>query len=104
MTPKGICQKVYIPSVCEAGGAEVVDEHDWAFLLAFTSKKEQKRKAWHVAPNLSTKCVIVEIISNADDWAFLPAFHKKKKKRKKQKGSFIWNYIALKHDTKLVLT
>ena len=59
--------------------------------------------AWHVVPNLSTICHIVEIISDADDWAFLPCISQEKK-RKKQKGSFIWNYIALKHDTKLVLT
>ena len=74
MAPKGICKMVQIPSVCEAGWADVVDEDDWAFLPAFTSKKEQKRKAWHVAPNLSTICDIVEIISDCkadlDDWAF----------------------------------
>ena len=78
---------VYAPSICEAGGADVIDEHDWEFLPAFTSKKEQKRKAWHGAPILCTKCVIVEIISDADDWAFLSAFHKKKKRNRKVPSS-----------------
>ena len=33
---------VQIPSVCEAGSADVVDEDDWAFLPAF--QKEPKKK------------------------------------------------------------
>ena len=51
------------------GCADVVD----ADVLP-TFQKEKKRKAWHVAPNLSTICDIVEIISDCkadlDDWAF----------------------------------
>ena len=36
---------VQIPSVCEAGWADVVDEDDWAFLPAFQKEKKEKKVA-----------------------------------------------------------
>ena len=54
------------------------------FYLHFLVKRNTKREASRVAPNLSTISDIAEIISGAANWAFLPAFHKEKKKKKER--------------------
>ena len=42
MDAREISKMVQLPSVCEAGCGDVVEEDDWHFLPAF--KKEQKNK------------------------------------------------------------
>ena len=41
---------VQIPSVCEAGSADVVDEDEWAFLPAFQRGKKKEKKVPSSAP------------------------------------------------------
>jgi len=50
MTARGISKKVQIPSVCEAGCGDVVDDDDWAFLPAFQKEKKRETKVPSSAP------------------------------------------------------
>ena len=43
-----VCKMVQIPSVCEAGSADVVDEDEWSFLPAFQKKEKRRKRFLHL--------------------------------------------------------